>query len=76
MAAFMCALKKFINILAVITSSIKIGRNATQHQESFVRRRLMVLGEFVLKPFVASTLIDLPGDNSTRQSLMKFLKNA
>jgi hypothetical protein len=74
MAAFMCALKKFINILAVITSSIKIEE--MPQQESFVRRRLMVLGEFVLKPFVASTLIDLPGDNSTRQSLMKFLKNA
>jgi hypothetical protein len=75
MAAFMCALKKFINILAVITSSIKIEE--MPQQKSFVRLAgLMVLGEFVLKPFVASTLIDLPGDNSTRQSLMKFLKNA
>jgi len=44
----------------------KNRRNATQ-QKSFVRLAgLMVLGEFVLKPFVASTLIDLPGDNSTR----------
>jgi hypothetical protein len=37
MAAFMCALKKFINILAVITSSIKIEE--MPQQKSFVRRR-------------------------------------
>jgi hypothetical protein len=48
----------------------KNRRNATA--SALCVAGLMVLGEFVLRPFVASALIDLPGDNSTWQSLMKL----